>query len=430
MKYIYLFAFGAVLAACSNPAWATGTGGDAAGFDDVSGFAGHLKYRANYQHFPADSLFRAALGASALDQYLESRLRFSTSRQRWDFKADYQFIAIHADTLPLATNSPGSAWAVDRVISDDRRWWNLTHRSGGEGRTALVNRLDRLSVGYTTEHSAWRFGRQAISWGNGLLFTPMDVFNPFDPAAVDKEYKTGDDMLYGQYLFRNGADLQGVVVVRRDPDSGEVAGDQSSAAVKYHGLLGVGEIDLLAAEHYGDRIVAMGGNAGLGGAVLRGDLTWTRTDRQDVLSAVASLSYSWTWGGRNISGLLEYYHNGFGQAAGNYSPAALARNPDLLARLQRGELYTLGRNYLGASATIELTPLLLLVPALFMNLGDPSALAQLVVQYGLAQDFDLLCALNVPIGPSGSEFGGIPSPIEGYYLSTDPGLFAQLAWYF
>ena len=52
------------------------------------------------------------------------------------------------------------------------------------------------------------------------------------------------------------------------------------------------------------------------------------------------------------------------------------------------------------------------------------------MQYGLAQNWDLLCALSLPIGPNGSEYGGIPAPIEGYYLSTDPGLFAQLAWYF
>ncbi len=144
-----------------------------------------------------------------------------------------------------------------------------------------MHRLDRLSVGFTTERSAWRFGRQAISWGNGMVFTPMDVFNPFDPAAVDKEYKTGDDMLYGQYGFDNGNDLQGVAVVRRDPVTGQVEQDQSSLAFKYHGFLGMNEYDLLAAEHYGDRILGLGGNVALGGAVWRGDLTWTRTDRDD-----------------------------------------------------------------------------------------------------------------------------------------------------
>jgi len=411
-------------------AWAVQVAAGPAGPERAGGFAGHLKYRFNYQRFPTDSLYREALGSAALDQYFETRLKFNADQARWDFKADYQFIAIHADTLQLATDWPASTTPVGRVISDDRRWWDLTYRSDRGQRTALVHRLDRLSVGYTTERSVWRFGRQAVSWGNGVLFTPMDVFNPFDPAAVDKEYKTGDDMLYGQYLFSNGADIQAVAVIRRDLDSGDVTADQSSVAAKYHGFLGSGEIDMLFAEHYGDRIVGLGGNVDLGGAVLRGDLTWTRTDTDEILSTVASLSYAWTWGGHNVSGLLEYYHNGFGQAGSDYSLDALAHNTDLLARLQRGELYTLGRNYLGASATIELTPLLLVVPAAFVNLDDPSALAQLVLQYGLSQNWDLLCALNVPIGPAGSEYGGIATPIEGYYLSTDPGLFAQLAWYF
>jgi hypothetical protein len=42
----------------------------------------------------------------------------------------------------------------------------------------------------------------------------------------------------------------------------------------------------------------------------------------------------------------------------------------------------------------------------------------------------LLAALGVPVGPSGSEYGGIEAPVEGLYFSTGPSLFAQLAWYF
>ena len=82
------------------------------------------------------------------------------------------------------------------------------------------------------------------------------------------------------------------------------------------------------------------------------------------------------------------------------------------------------------SATIEFTPLFLLVPSLFVNVRDPSALAQLVARADLRQNLLLLCALNVPIGPAGSEYGGIETPIDGRYFSTGPGIFAQLAWYF
>jgi hypothetical protein len=393
-------------------------------------FNGHSKFQFIYLSYPDESLFRDLLGTNASDQNLETRLKFSTRKNRWDFKVDYQFIAIHGDSLTLGRLLPGSPLPLERVISDDRRWWNLTYSFGDDDKTAMVHRLDRLSVGFTTDRTAWRFGRQAISWGNGLIFNPVDVFNPFDPAAVDKEYKSGDDMLYGQFLFNDGNDLQGVAIVRRDPLTGKVERGQSSAAVKYHGFVGMNEFDLLAAEHFGDDLLGIGGNISLGGAVLRGDISWTRTDLDSVWSAVSSLSYSWTWGGRNVSGVLEYYYNGFGQANGHYSGDSLARNPDLLRRLERGELFTLGRHYLGASASVEMTPLFLLSPNLFINLDDPSMLAQLVAQYDWKQNLLLLAALNLPVGGTGTEYGGIESPVEGRYFSTGPSFFAQLAWYF
>jgi hypothetical protein len=110
-----------------------------------------------------------------------------------------------------------------------------------------VLRLDRINIAYTGERTVFRLGRQAISWGNGLLFTPMDIFNPFDPAAVDKEYKTDDDMFYAQYLQNNGNDVQAVAMVRRNLMNGDVEMDESSLAVKYHGFWGTNEYDLLLA---------------------------------------------------------------------------------------------------------------------------------------------------------------------------------------
>jgi hypothetical protein len=394
------------------------------------GFGGHLKYQFIYSTYPDNSAFRQVLGGSSVGNNLEARLKFSAYRNRWDFKADYQFIAVHSDTLELARHFPGAALPIGNVISDDRRWWDLTHTIENEGKRLVVQRLDRLNIAYTGEHIVWRFGRQAISWGNGMIFTPMDIFNPFDPAAVDKEYKTGDDMLYGQYLFNNGNDLQGVAVVRRDLRTGNVESDQSSLAFKYHGFLGMNEYDLLAAEHFGDRILGLGGIVNIGGAVGRGDLTWTGTGDDSVFSLATSIAYSWTWGGKNISGLLEYYHNGFGQKNGAYSPADLAQNPELLKRIARGELFTLARNYMAASATIEVSPLFMLIPNFFVNLEDPSTLVQLVAQYDWKQNLQILAAVNIPVGPDGSEYGGIEAPMEGLYFSTGPGFYAQLAWYY
>jgi hypothetical protein len=428
MRYGELSLF-AAYCICAGSVYAAGSGNPDPPTVDWT-FGGHAKYRFTHTAFPDNSIFQDSLGENATGHSTEVRLKLEGSRGRWDFNADYQFIAIYSDILGFSREFPVLPGSRANVINDDRRWFDLTHDIEDSGKKAVVQRLDRLSLGYSADSEVVRFGRQAISWGNGMVFTPMDVFNPFDPAAVDKEYKTGDDMLYGQYLFGNGNDLQGVGIVRRNPLNGQTESDQSSLAVKYHGFAGFNEYDLLAASHYGDNILGIGGILSVGGSIWRGDLTWTDTAKESVVSAVASISYSWVLGGRNWSGVLEYYHNGFGQPGGDYSGQDLAQNLELLKRLERGELFTLGRDYVVASATVEMTPLFLLIPNVFVNLGDPSGLLQVIGQYDWKQDLQVLAAVNIPLGPDGSEYGGIDGPQPGTFLSTDIGMFAQLAWYF
>lgn len=393
-------------------------------------FGGHSKYQYIHTRIPDDSVLQAISGDNMQDHKLEIRLKVSARRDRLDFNTHVQLIAVHSDTLAGFSDLPQIIFPGAGIINDDRRWFNLSHELSNAGKNATLLRLDRISVAYTGDKTVLRFGRQAISWGNGLLFTPMDIFNPFDPSAVDKEYKTGDDMLYGQYLLDSGNDVQAVVVVRRNPVNGNVEQNESSLAVKYHGFWGSKEYDLLLAEHYGQRVLGLGASTDLGGAIWRGDLVWTDTDSGSVYSAVGGVSYSWILGGHNWTGFLEYYYNGFGQSGGDYSAAGLAGNPELLQRLVRGELFNLGRHYLGTSVTVEVTPLLNFTPNVFINITDPSALAQLVLAYDWKQDIQLLAALNIPIGPNGSEYGGIDAGLPGLYVSTGPSLFAQLAWYF
>lgn len=393
-------------------------------------FGGHTKYQYIHTRIPANSVLHSISGDSLQDHNLDIRLKVSATRGRLDFNAHAQIIAVHSDSLPVLSELPGLFRPGADIANDDRRWFNLTHEISNANKNAGVVRLDRFSIAYTGDKTVVRFGRQALSWGNGLLFTPMDILNPFDPAAVDKEYKSGDDMLYGQYLLDNGSDFQGVTVVRRNPVSGDVEQDQSSLALKYHGFSGSLEYDLLAAQHYGEFVLGLGASADIGGAVWRADLVWDKTDSGSILSAVGGASYSGVAGGHNWTGFVEYFYSGFGQTNGNYSPEALVLNPELLKRLARGELFNLARHYLGASVSFEMTPLLNLTPNIFVNIIDPSALAQFILSYDWKQDIQVLVSLSIPIGPDGTEYGGIEAARPELYVSTGPSLFAQLAWYF
>jgi hypothetical protein len=392
---------------------------------------GRVAYQLLATTYPDNSVFHEVFGDNSVDHNLDARLSFGFNSGGWDVKADGQFIALYGDFVEFTRELPPEADVLfPHLPTDERRLFDLTAVLKDDGKSAALVRFDRLSVGYTSEKGVVRFGRQAVSWGNGLIYTPMDIFNPFDPAAVDREYKTGDDMLYGQYLRNNGHDLQSVLVFRRDIVTGDVESNASSLALKYHGLSGGSEFDALAAQHYGDTLVGAGGSLAVGGAIWRGDLVVTFTEDDTVASLVTSGTYSWTWGGKNVSGVLEYFYSGFGQSGGDYDPDSLAENSDLLERIARGELFTLGQHYIAASAMFEITPLFRLTPNLFTNVADPSALFQVVTQNDLEENLVLLGALNIPVGPDGSEFGGIGSETPGLYLSNGPGIFVQLNWYF
>ncbi|MBT8107841.1 MAG: hypothetical protein KJP17_06375 [Gammaproteobacteria bacterium] len=382
-------------------------------------FGGHTKLRATGQAFPEDSAFREIVGSSALDVLGELRLNLNARSGHWSFDAAWQAVGLHADTLP-----------VTGLPNDDRRYLDLTSVIDESGNSAILHRLDRVWVGYTSEKAVVRLGRQALSWGNGLFYAPMDLVNPFDPAAIDTEYKAGDDMLYLQYLRDSGDDVQAAYVARRNPLTGIAGSEQATTTVKYHGFASFGEYDLLAAQSYGDAVLGIGLGRSIGGAVWSADLVVTDTDLDSYAQLVTNIAYSWVAFGRNMSGAVEYYYNGFGQADSNYDPASLAANPDLQVRLSRGELFALGRHYLAGSIMIEMTPLWTLTPTVFANVGDPSGLFQLVTTYSLGDNATLLGSVNLPLGPNGSEFGGIESGVAGRYLSSDAGIFAQFAFYF
>ena len=195
---------------------------------------GHLKGLLQSTHYPHDSLFREATSAVANDQGMEFRLNFRAGADRFSAAADYQLLGRFGDSLALSEAFDGLFLVPPALPDDDRRWWDLTDTISDRDSRLLVQRLDRLHVSYTGDAAVVRFGRQAVSWGNGLIYNPMDFFNPFDPAAVDTEYKIGDDMLYAQYLLDSGSDWQFVSVQRRDEDGDVTSTVQSNEIGRAH----------------------------------------------------------------------------------------------------------------------------------------------------------------------------------------------------
>ena len=115
--------------------------------------------------------------------------------------------------------------------------FNLTDTFVNHGARIASQRIDRLAVTYTTPDLVVRVGRQALTWGSGLVFRPMDLFDPVrarpPPTPNTSPASTCST---SQWLFADGSDLQFIVVPR--PDRGRRPADRrrqlGRAALPHH----------------------------------------------------------------------------------------------------------------------------------------------------------------------------------------------------
>lgn len=392
---------------------------------------GNIKYQLGATDYDPNNIM-AMLGAGhALDQSMGLRLKTEGQRGKWSYTLHYDIGLVYGSTAALINSGalPSSGLGVP---NDRTRYFNLAGALAANGHLVAAHRIDRMNIGYTGETWVFRVGRHALSFGGGTIFHPLDILNPFSPVTLDKEYKTGDDMLYAQQLLESGSDIQYVFVPRRDTATGALAANRASMAIKYRGNIMNKDVDLMLARHYGEVFIGLGIGEDIKGTVWQLDIaTVDSTSNGLTSSCILSAKRSWEWGKHNVSGYFEYYRNGFGIANGDYSPLALAAHPGLSARLARGELYTLGRDYLGTGFMMELTPRWVMSPALIVNLNDLSGLMHMAFAFDWKQDANIGLGLMLPFGVPGSEYGGIPSAVlPGSSQGAGRALYIRIASYF
>jgi hypothetical protein len=357
------------------------------------------------------------------------RLALSQQLQQWRFQATWQLDARHGSAVQrdhaLAATYPSLS-----ATSTDTSYWDLEHTITDSNNNTISQWLDRLNLGYSSNALVIRLGRQALTWGSGLVFHPMDLVNPFQPVATDTAYKRGTDMAYLQWLLADGSDIQLVGVPHKVRDTNDPDGNKATSAVFANIVGDTLQWNLLLAKDRADSVLGIGASGSWGGAVWNLQVIPTYLERHAThTSVLMNLSYASTLLNRNITSFVEYYHNDFGESGSDYSLADL--NTDLLLRLQRGQLFVTGRDYVSAGATWEWTPLLQLLPTLILNLQDHSSLFDLQLNRSLGNDTNFKAGLRLAIGSRGTEFGGLETVGgSGLYLARSNQVFMRLETYF
>ena len=404
-----------------------------------SEFSGRIRTRARASWPKDGSFFELVDTDTNGDANVEVRLMERLYFGDWGYlETHYEAVVAGGETREkleeLKRRFPAfsqEGFLLGETIDDDRRLLDMTKLVSDNDSAIKYHRIDRLALTLLPEWGTVRVGRQVLSWGNGFLFNPMDLFNPFAPTDIERDYKIGDDMVTTQFMVGDAGNLELLYVPRRDPDDHDIEwDDESSFAGKYHFALGTTELDLMGARHFEDFILGIGSTGYLWDAAWRADATWTFLEdghRKDgYLAFVANMDYSWVWREKNFYGFVEFYYNGLGED----DPAETLTNPDAIDRLSRGEIFTLGQAYLTGSFQVELHPLFNVFISVINNLNDPSGIVQPRANWDVRQDLQLTFGFNVSYGDDGTEFGGFEiAPTD--YLTTAPNTaFVWLTYYF
>jgi hypothetical protein len=366
----------------------------------------------------------AALGEQdRFDVLGDFRLTWEPHWQSFSVGAAYQLFGDLGPGTKLANSESMVSPSQSTTLLD------LDHTFVRRNDLSIAHRIDRLSIGYATPQTVVRLGRQALTWGGGFVFHPMDLIDPFAPAAIDTEYKPGVDMGYLQRLFSNGSDLQWVVVPRAAKIHGGIDQRSSTAAMHYHLPIGTLSVNTLLAHDYGDWVAGIGINGGWKGSAWNIEVVPSMDANHEFKNTwLANISYGLLVGHRNAMVFGEVFHNGFGAEA----DTPLGSLPDnLQKRIARGQLFTVSRNYFAFGGNIDWTPLVAVSVTSIVNLDDRSFYIAAECNDSLSDNANIYFGLQLPIGNVGTEYGGLAVANRSEpYVAPATAVYVQVRQHF
>jgi hypothetical protein len=373
---------------------------------------------------PDATSYEAFLGYAPVTS-VSSGTRIMTNGGEGDVRFEYHvnFAYSEGNAVSLLKLQEASSTAPPATL------FNLTNRSdvGANGR--LTTNLDRAWLSFTTDQTVLRVGRQAITWGQGTVFHPGDFVAPFSPSAIDTSFKPGVDMVYGQYLFDSGADIQAIYVPRPETVGGGISRDASTLALRGSASLGMVDAAFTLAEDRGDQVTALGLSGSLAGLGLKAEIVdWALASGTAEPSWLVSVMNFGSLGDWNTTYFAEYYHNGFGTTS---STALDALPAPLLKRMSTGQVFYAGSDFLALGGSIGLTPDLGLTPSAIISLEDRSAILGLAANVTIGDNANLSFSVFKPVGDDGTEFGGREtSSGSGVYVGASPSISFTATQYF
>ncbi len=313
------------------------------------------------------------------------------------------------EALPAWRLSPFD-WRID-----GGRDWHYRHE------------IDRANL---TLRPAWgelTIGRQAIGLGRGVLFSAVDLFAPFSPVEVDREWRRGVDAARAEYRFTSTTSGELLAV-------GGESLNESAVLARLRGYLGNTDAEVLVGRRAEDELVGIVASRALGGAEVHGEVaafrvpdpphdgTWLPSDDL-VTKALFGSSYTFDVG-LGLTLLAEYHYSEFGLKEPTEAPLRLATDGDFRRRYLRGDTQILGRHAVGTQLSTPFSETWTGSLTVLQS-RDGSGLAMPGLRWDATRTLTALITLYIPWG-AGPEDGRLRSE----YGASPHSIFFQLTAYF
>jgi hypothetical protein len=288
--------------------------------------------------------------------------------------------------------SPAGSPAVALASGRARTYLPLDPDPGRMGSVEISGYFDRLAMRFHAPGADLAVGRQAITWGVNTFWPALDLFAPFAPTRVDRDYKPGVDAVRLTVPFGSRSEIQAVGAVLGD----DLRRDGSAAVLVRFGA-GSADIGLMGGSFHGDTVAGAFAAMNIAGTVLRGEASWTRSG----IEADRARHPSFWRGGvglerqlsSTVNAALEVAANDYGEAGVRGYPAVVASD-----RFRRGELGGLGRWHAGATVSWQFHPLGMLTNAALVNIDDGSTAWLPRLAWSLTDDAEIFVGALIAIG--------------------------------
>jgi len=362
--------------------------------------------------FSYTTLARLRLGLSVThSDWMDSELAYE-QRARWLSGASGP--GTGSAFLPSEAPAPFRITQLDWEIAADDRF-------------RYRHEIDRALVALHPEWGDVTVGRQAIGLGRGVLFGAVDVFNPFSPLEVDREWRRGVDALRADSRLSTTSSAEGIAAFGESPE-------QSALLGRLRGYLGDIDGSLIAGKRAEDYMVGAAFSAIAWEAEVHGEYAVFDTPEPqpdgtlwggDHLASKIVLGSSYTFDvGTGLTLLVEYHYSDFGVENAE-DILDRFRDPDFQRRYLRGDTQILGRQALAAQLSYAFDEAVSGGLLVLTNPTDGSGVISPSLRIDLDKNITLLTNAFIPWGAEPEN-----GQLQSEYGATAASLFIQAAVYY